>query len=194
MPLELRKVEQGDFPALIEALYESYSHPPQSILDIFFKPREVAQAERLKEAADRFANWDDVNPSSFWQKVVDTESGKIFAGEFLRQYSVPRAEKGREGQVFLYIIFTVPAYRRKGVAQKFMSWGMSKADELGVEMFFGRKYSWDATNLIAPKADTPELTTREGWKKMEGLVRPVTLRLMWRPVNGKYDEGQDKAA
>ncbi|KAI1367999.1 hypothetical protein F5Y08DRAFT_20028 [Xylaria arbuscula] len=235
MPLELHEVDaERGFPALFRALIESYENPYQSILDVHFTPcgdDEASREARLKEAADRFANWHVNDPVSYWQKVVDTDTGEIvggacwnihqgdpfaqtpnfeitwqpndgsreFVGEFLRQYSVPRALVGRKPQVYLFIIFTVPSYRCKGVAQKFMSWGMDKADELGVEMFLdagklgmplyeANQFICLKENVIAPETDTPT----EGWKGMQKKVSTVRLYLMWRPINGKYVEGEMK--
>ncbi|KAI0404435.1 hypothetical protein F4802DRAFT_598133 [Xylaria palmicola] len=233
MPFVLSELDAAvDFPALVKCLVESYDSPLQKFANVYFTPRgdgAAADEGRWREAADRFAAWHARDPSSFWQKVVDTETGEIvggaawnihldnpfararspevtwlpddgsrrFAEEFLRLQSAPRAVVGQRPQVFLFNIFTSPAYRRRGIAQQFMSWGMSKADELGVEMFLdaspvGRPL-YEANdfvcireNIISPKTETPD----EGWKKMESRVGTVVLYLMWRPVNGIYIEGK----
>ncbi|KAI3331302.1 hypothetical protein F4824DRAFT_476188 [Ustulina deusta] len=239
MPLELSEVDaKVDFSALTKCLFESYDDPVQSFVDVYFAPRgenETAREERLKEATNRFADWHAHDPSSYWQKVVDTETGEIvggalwnihqdnpfaqphsievtwfpddgsrrFAEEFLRQYDAPRALLGQKPQVYLFIIFTSPAYRRKGVAQQFMSWGMDKADKLGVEMFLDAtpvgKPLYEANNfvcikenIIAPETKTPD----EGWKKLQSQVGRVPFYLMWRPINGNHIEDivdQDRA-
>ncbi|KAI1109205.1 hypothetical protein F5Y14DRAFT_458482 [Nemania sp. NC0429] len=233
MPLELSEIDAAvDFPALTRCLLESYNDPVQSFVNVYLSPRgenESANEERVKEAANRFAEWHAHDPSSYWQKVVDTGTGEIvggalwnihhdnpfaqpegleatwfpgsgsrrFAEEFLRQYSIPRALVGQKPQVYLFIIFTRPDYRHKGVAQQFMSWGVNKADQLGVEMFLDAtpmgKPLYEANNfvlikenIIAPETNTPD----ESWKKLKSQVGKVPFYLMWRPVNGVYVEGK----
>ncbi|TGJ81244.1 hypothetical protein E0Z10_g7523 [Xylaria hypoxylon] len=233
MPLELSKLDaEVDFPALTKCLFESYDNPLQNFVNVYFAPRgedETAHEERLKEASNRFADWHANDPSSYWQKVVDTETGEIaggalwnihldnpfaqphslevtwlpddgsrkFAEEFLRQYDIPRALVGQKPQVYLFIIFTSPAYRRRGVAQQFMSWGMNKADELGVEMFLdatpvgkplyeANQFACIKENIIIPETETPD----EAWKKIDSQVGTVTFHLMWRPIHGNYVEGK----
>ncbi|KAI1120829.1 hypothetical protein F5Y10DRAFT_257622 [Nemania abortiva] len=233
MPLELRELDpKVDFPALTKCLAESYDNPVQKFVNVYFAPRgegKAAEEDRLKEAANRFAEWHAHDPSSYWQKVVDTDTGEIvggalwnihtdnpfahphnlevtwlpddgsrtFAEEFLQQYGTPRALVGQKPQVYLFIIFTSPAYRRRGVAQQFMTWGMEKADKMGVEMFLdattvgiplyeANKFVCVKENIITPETKTPN----EGWKKMESQVGTVPLYLMWRPINGNYVEGE----
>ena len=95
------------------------------------------------------------------------------------------------------MIFTSPAYRRRGVAQQFLSWGMNKADEMGVEMFVDAspvgKPLYEANNfvclkehIVAPRTETPN----EAWKKLESQVGKSPFYLMWRPINGNYVEGE----
>jgi hypothetical protein len=78
---------------------------------------------------------------------------------------------------------------------------MDKADELGVEMFLdaspvgmplyeANKFVCLKENIIVPEANTP--TPRGGWKRMESEVGTIRLYLMWRPINGKYVEGETK--
>lgn len=77
-----------------------------------------------------------------------------------------------------------------------MNWGMKKADEMGLEFFLdstphGRPlyeaygFIYIEENLIKPEMDNPD----EKWKEIQDKVGPCTLWLMWRPVGGKYEEG-----
>ncbi len=97
----------------------------------------------------------------------------------------------------LFIIFTHPDYRRRGVGQQFMNWGMNKADELGFDFFLdstphGRglyeanKFVCVEENLNIPKKDNPD----DKWKEIEEKVGPFTFWLMWRPVGGNFEEGK----
>lgn len=97
----------------------------------------------------------------------------------------------------LFIIFTHADYRRKGIGQKFMDWGMAKADEMGVEFFLdatpvGRPL-YDANGLIEiekndikPQTENPD----DAWKAVEKKIGPTTWYLMWRPAGGNYEEGK----
>ncbi|KAJ8119861.1 hypothetical protein ONZ43_g3281 [Nemania bipapillata] len=191
MPLELREVDTAvDFPALAKCLYESYEDPLQQFFYVWFPIFGDTK-------------WHAEDPSSYWQKIVDTETGKI-AGAALRNIHKENPfteEHDMEITWFpdddLFIIYTSPEYRRKGVAQKFMDWGMKKADEMGVEMFLDStpvgKPLYEANqfitvkdNLMIPQMDSPD----EAWEKLERQTGPVTFYLMWRPVGGKYEEGK----
>lgn len=98
----------------------------------------------------------------------------------------------------LSVIFTHPDYRRQGAGDMIMEWGVKKADELGFEMWldstsngipFYRKHGFAVVyeNKFEPVYDGEE--PDEEWKKLEKELTPLTLWLMWRPVNGKYEEG-----
>ncbi|KAI0117933.1 acyl-CoA N-acyltransferase [Nemania sp. FL0031] len=233
MPLELREIDaEVDFPALARCLYESYEEPLQKFFYVWFpifEGSENARKNSLDEAAERLAKWHTEDPSSYWQKVIDTETGNIagaalwnihkenpfaqahdmevtwfpddgsrkFTEQMIELHSAPRALRGQRPHIYLFIIYTSPAYRRKGVGQQLMSWGIKKADEMGVEMFLdstpmGRPlYEENGfvgvhDNLITPQTDTPD----DAWKELEKKTGPVPFCLMWRPVGGKYEEGK----
>jgi GNAT superfamily N-acetyltransferase len=244
MPLELREIDtEVDFPALAKCLYESYEDPLQQFFYVWFPifgDGEAARKESLDEAATRLAKWHAEDPSSYWQKVVDTETGKIagaalwnihtenpfaeehdmeitwfpddgsrkFAGQLVELHNCPRSRLGQRPHICkyicchkytkilitkidLFIIYTHPEYRRKGVGQQFMDWGMKKADEMGLEMFLdstpvGRplyeanQFIMVKENIIIPQTDSPD----EAWKELEKQTGPVPFYLMWRPAGG----------
>ncbi|KAI1264050.1 acyl-CoA N-acyltransferase [Xylariaceae sp. FL1019] len=118
-----------------------------------------------------------------------------FAEQMIELHNEPRSLLGQRPQVYLFIIFTHPDYRRRGVGQQLMSWGMKQADEMGVEMFLDAtplgKALYDANgfqllkdNLIVPHSDTPDAAWKEVEEKVGG---PIPFSLMWRPIGGKYD-------
>ncbi|KAI1386436.1 uncharacterized protein F4822DRAFT_316442 [Hypoxylon trugodes] len=128
------------------------------------------------------------------------DGSRRYVEQVLEQHGAPRARVGQRPQVYLFIIFTHADYRRKGVAQQFMNWGIAKADELGVEMFLdsteiGRPF-YEANgfiyvekNVIRPQTDTPD----EAWKEtVKKAGDHSDWWLMWRPVGGKYEEGTPK--
>ncbi|KAJ8130094.1 hypothetical protein O1611_g3534 [Lasiodiplodia mahajangana] len=250
MPLELHEIDpEVDFPALARCLYESYEDPLQKFFYVWFPifgDTETAREDSIDEAAERLAKWHAEDPSSYWQKVIDTETGGIagaalwnihkqnpftqehdvevawfpndgsrkFTKQMIELHNAPRALLGqrphvckstrpdRDDQMLsantdLFIIYTSPTYRRRGVGQQFMSWGMKKADEMGVEMFLdstpmGRAlyerngFVTVKDNIIVPQTDKPD----EAWNELEKNTGPVPFYLMWRPVGGNYEEGK----
>jgi hypothetical protein len=84
MPLTLQEIDpDNDFPELARCLFESYEDPPQKFFHVFFPIHgdgAEAREEAIKEAADRLKLWHTHDPSSYWQKVVDEETGKIAGG------------------------------------------------------------------------------------------------------------------
>lgn len=97
----------------------------------------------------------------------------------------------------LFIIFTHPDYRRKGVGQQFMDWGLAKAQDLGFDFYldstpYGRPlyeangFSYLEENINHPTTDTPD----EAWKDVEEKVGPFTFWLMWKPAGQKSEETQ----
>jgi GNAT superfamily N-acetyltransferase len=112
--------------------------------------------------------------------------------------SVDLLLRGRQGsqEVDLFIIFTHPDYRRKGIGQQFMNWGKKKADEMNVDLYldstpYGRPlyeangFEYIEENVNIPVTDNPDAS----WKQIEEKVGPFTFWLMRRPVNGKSQEG-----
>lgn len=84
MPLERQEIDpEVDFPMLARCLFESYEDPPQHFFHMFFPIHGTGHEHReeaIKEAADRLKLWHTQDSSSYWQKVVDTSSGKIAGG------------------------------------------------------------------------------------------------------------------
>jgi GNAT superfamily N-acetyltransferase len=253
MPFKLEEVDTTlDFPELIACEWESYEDPYQPFFRLFCPIHGDgvdARAESLKECTARQLSWHESDPTSFWQKVVDTESGKIvggalwkiclenpfehpdehsevywypedstreFVGQALEQFDAPRARLARRPQVCmllsgprylqpncidsgsdLNIIFTHPNYRRQGVGEIMLEWGIKKAKELGVEMWldatpYGRplyeKFGFKVANenRLQPRTDTPD----EKWEKIEKELLPITFWQMWLPKDGADDKSE----
>ncbi|KAK9776460.1 putative N-acetyltransferase domain-containing protein [Seiridium cardinale] len=233
MPLELQEVDsETDFPSLARCLFESYEKPPQRFFHVFFPIHGTTEGDReeaIYEAAVRLKLWHTHDPSSYWQKVVDTKTGRIAGGALwnihkenpfasppasevtwfpndgsrrfvekaLENHARPRSQVAQRPHLYLFIVFTHPDYRRKGVGQQFMDWGIKKADEMGVEFFldstpYGRPlyeangFEYIEENVNIPVTEAPD----EEWKAVEDKVGPFTFWLMWRPVSGKYGAGK----
>ncbi|KAF7330147.1 putative gnat family protein [Mycena sanguinolenta] len=124
-------------------------------------------------------------------------SARIFTEKSMAKLGEPRTRCGQRPHVYLLSIFTHPEYRRRGVAQQSMDWGMKRADELGLEMFLeagehGRAlyetngFAYVEEILLDVTTDTPD----ERWVEMQQLAGTTTAWLMWRPVGGHYEEGK----
>ncbi|KAI1759466.1 hypothetical protein GGR53DRAFT_523834 [Hypoxylon sp. FL1150] len=174
----------------------------------------------IAECANRLNTWHSEDPTSCWQKIVDTDTGRVagdalwnihkrnpfsgkhhrdvtwlpddgsrrFAEQALELQSAPRARLGQRSQVHLHIIFTHPDYQRKGIDKKFMDGGMTKANEMGVEMFLDStpagKPLYDANgfveverNVALPLTNDPD----DAWKVTEKKSGQSTWFLVWRP-------------
>ncbi|KAI0151728.1 hypothetical protein GGR57DRAFT_470256 [Xylariaceae sp. FL1272] len=125
------------------------------------------------------------------------DGSRKFAESFIRLVIAPRAKIGRRPQLVLNLIFTTPTYRRRGIGQRLMSWGVDRANQLGLEMFIDAsplgKLLYEANgfttvvvNKIVPDAESKD----EAWREMEERVGLVTIYLMWRPAGEPYMEGK----
>jgi hypothetical protein len=84
MPLRLEKVtNETDFDSLIRVQWQSFDNPPQPFFSIFFPvlgPEPNARAESIRESTVRQIEWHRSDPTSYWQKIVDSETGEIAGG------------------------------------------------------------------------------------------------------------------
>ncbi|KAG7005853.1 hypothetical protein G7Y79_00017g042350 [Physcia stellaris] len=96
----------------------------------------------------------------------------------------------------LDICFVHPEYRRKGVGRLLLSWGIEKADELGLESYI------DATDQGIPLYEAHGYVKAAGvnfhaeqekrsprWHELRGVLLPFTFWPMWRPAGGKFENG-----
>ena len=84
MHFELDEVDvDADFDALITCEWESYETPHQTFFRLFcpiIGSGPNARAESIRESTSRQLDWHRSDPTSYWQKVTDRETGKIVAG------------------------------------------------------------------------------------------------------------------
>lgn len=84
MPFRLEKVtDESDFNELTSCQCESFRSPPQPFLNIFVPahgPAPNGQARLDREFASRQSEWHRSNPASYWQKIVDSDSGELVGG------------------------------------------------------------------------------------------------------------------
>lgn len=160
-----------------------------------------------------FAQADDHSEVSWYPKGGERD----YVAHALKQFEAPRIEKGQRPQVCtcfshmnmrpgsllkqslsdLNIIFTHPDYRRQGIADIIMKWGIEKADAMGVEMWLDateygvplyQKHGFVVVhkNNLAPKKDNPS----KEWKDIAKRLEPMIMWQMWRPIRGNYAEGE----
>lgn len=84
MPLRLETVtDEGDINELTSRQCESFSNPPQPFFNVFFPvpgPEPNARAESIRQFASRQIEWHRSDPNSYWQKIVDSDTGEIAGG------------------------------------------------------------------------------------------------------------------
>ncbi|ATZ57210.1 hypothetical protein BCIN_14g03700 [Botrytis cinerea B05.10] len=228
MPLELKDVDYvKDFQELIECEWISYENPQQSFFRLFcpiIGAGPTAREESLKECTSRQLQWHQSDPTSYWHKVIDTESGKIvgaalwkicptnpfeheddhsevswypeggqrdFVAAALQRFDAPRERLAPKPQLYLNIIYTHPEFRRQGVADMIMKWGIEKAKEMGVEIWLDatvygvplyKKHGFavvNENNLVPEPIDEPD----EEWTKIATSLGPMTMWQMVRKVD-----------
>jgi hypothetical protein len=71
MPLELREVKTDEeMKPVMDALYESYTHPYNGFWDMF-------KGQSDEECVERYSQWRNMDPSVRWIYVVDTELNEV---------------------------------------------------------------------------------------------------------------------
>ncbi|KAI1149591.1 acyl-CoA N-acyltransferase [Nemania diffusa] len=227
MALQVQDIDtEVDFPALARCLFESYEDPPQKFFHIFFPIHgtdDEAREEAIKEAAERLKLWHTQDPTSYWQKVVDTSTGKIAGGavwniyeenpfanpnppavtwfpaggsrmfveKALENHAGPRSRVAQKPHIYLFIIFTHPDYRRRGVGQQLLSWGIKKSAEMKVDLYldstpYGRAlyeangFEYVEKNTNIPVTESPD----DAWQEIEEKVGIITFWLMTLPAKG----------
>ncbi|CAI6093881.1 unnamed protein product [Clonostachys chloroleuca] len=124
------------------------------------------------------------------------DSSRKFADMALTCQAMPKYRAAQKAHIHLLNIFTHPHYRRQGVAQQNLQWGIDKADELGLEIFLeatpSGKLFYEANGFIVIEEFIVAPTTEnrdDKWKEMEEKTSvPVTFWLMHRPLGGKHDK------
>lgn len=113
-----------------------------------------------------------------------------FVETMISEYDAPRAQAAQKPHVYLFVLFTHPDYRRKGVGQQLLDWGLEQADKLklgiyldstapGRPLYEANGFSYIQEHHIRPKKETPD---RE-WQELEEMVGPIVFWPMQRPVS-----------
>jgi len=83
MPFKLEEINPAtDFDEIIECEWISYENPFQTFFRLFcpiIGDGPDDRQESMKESTTRQLEWHQSDPTSYWQKVVDVDTGKIVA-------------------------------------------------------------------------------------------------------------------
>ncbi|KAE8394407.1 hypothetical protein BDV23DRAFT_147116 [Aspergillus alliaceus] len=125
-----------------------------------------------------------------------------YVTEAMHQAEAGHHRMAQRPHAYLNIAFTDPDYQRCGVGQLFLEWGIKRADELQLESWVDSSaagFKLYQKNGFIKVADggygpiKPEGLTAEEeakWAELEALIPPTAHPVMWRPLGGKYIEGE----
>ena len=81
MPLKLLEVDpETDFAAISRCMFESHEKPEQKFFQAYFPTHgssPQAREDAIAEGATRLCSWSSEDPTSYWQKVIDTDAGRV---------------------------------------------------------------------------------------------------------------------
>ncbi|KAI0112241.1 acyl-CoA N-acyltransferase [Nemania sp. FL0031] len=125
------------------------------------------------------------------------DSTRTYVEKALESHGTPRYKVAQRPHMYLFNVFTHPDYRRRGIGQQVMDWGMKRADELGLELFLDAtppgKPLYEANGFLFVEENVTSVTTDdpdEKWNEMNDKIGSFTFWLMWRPAGGKYEAGK----
>lgn len=93
-----------------------------------------------------------------------------------------------------------PKHRRRGIGSTLMTWGIGKAQQLGIESFIeasesGRflyeKFGYRVLFKIA--FDSSKVDPSDEWRKLEHELTPIAFYAMWRPAGGAFEDDKTEA-
>lgn len=95
MPFQLQDLDhEKDWPNLMECIFLAHENPSQKFFPLFY-PTHGTRSDALLSAAERTKK-DCINdPTSYVQKVVDEDSGKIVGGALWNIYMENPFSEGR---------------------------------------------------------------------------------------------------
>ncbi|XXH05946.1 hypothetical protein Hte_012389 [Hypoxylon texense] len=121
MGLQLQELQGAhDFPAIARLLYESHEDPQQDFFHVFFPIHgagPTAREESIDEATARLKQWHTEDPSSYWQKVVDTETGVIAGAALWNIYKANPFETSKPMEVTWFPNDSSRAWAEKALEQ-----------------------------------------------------------------------------
>ncbi|MCJ1310348.1 hypothetical protein MMC25_004012 [Agyrium rufum] len=116
------------------------------------------------------------------------------ANGLMELFLTPRMTFMRKPHAFLDICFVDPGSRRAGIGSALLQWGLSKADEMGLESYIdatadGKPFYQALGFTAADKVDfsIPKPNPRQ--KELAEYLLPFSFWPMWRPVRGDFKNG-----
>ncbi|KAJ5802083.1 uncharacterized protein N7503_004533 [Penicillium pulvis] len=134
---------------------------------------------------------------------------RIFAEQAFRtlrtaEFETRERYSGKKAYMTLGSCFTVPEYRRKGIAYMLMEWGLEKADEGGLDVWieaapdavpFYERCGFEKKVTIFLDFPCPDGLTdveKEEWEVAKGSILPITAVIMGRMCRCGGIEGFDR--
>ena len=113
------------------------------------------------------------------------------------RYHRPGAKYWVVLSLVLNLMSVHPSHRRQGVGKLLMKWGLDRADEMGfegwVEASESGKLLFETLGfriLIKISVNTSKADPSDEWRKLEHELTPLNIWIMWRPVNGLWEDGE----
>ena len=105
------------------------------------------------------------------------------------------------GRTVLHYCFVQPSHRGRGAGDLLVSWGLRKADELGIDSYvestpMGKplyeKHGFSVMNHFELKATPPPAEKVEEREELEKVARGLYMiyPFLWRPRYGRFEEGK----
>jgi len=155
----------------------------------------VGAAQWYVHEKDPFAGPEDHRVDAIWWPEGDQRK---LVNMLFEQFLGPRELTMRRPCLLLQICCVRPEYRRRGIGNTLVEWGTKKADEMRVEAFVeatedGRplyaRHGFHYMNAIVLDAKVDEPS--EQWKALGKRLRlPIVLHAMWRPIGGRFVDGE----
>lgn len=156
----------------------------------FFWPNGTAAPKRDDGGDPDEAFWHPEGPA------------REFATQCFRGMLAPRrgyTAGGTAPHAWLYVAFTAPAQRRKGVARAYLEWGVKRCDELGLDCWVDSSpigqaayesvgfLPWGVNDVkpVMPEGYSEE--EKKVWRQLEESILPFNPTVMWRPAGGKLN-------
>ncbi|MCJ1271667.1 hypothetical protein MMC22_011572 [Lobaria immixta] len=138
-----------------------------------------------------FVNGPPKMEASWWPEG----EGRNFCNEILRQCYAPRHRWLTRPHLALNLMSVHPKHRRRGIGSTLMTWGIGKAQELGIESFIeasasGRflyeRFGYSVLFKIA--FDSSKADPSDEWRKLEHELTPIMFYAMWRPARNALED------
>jgi len=123
--------------------------------------------------------------------------GRNFVAEMLKQLYAARMWWMQKPHIVPNWMVVHPKHRHRGIGRLLMTWGIGKANQLGLECFLEAsepaRFLYEKSGfqtlfkiVLSPEKEHPS----EEWLKLQHELCPTYAYLMWRPRDGVYKAGK----